>query len=136
MKRLLPLICLCILLAGCSAPRNQAQENEQDQYRLVFEAQLLCNDTVGNNWFVTYTYNGQKIYSGYKITVPAQESAFAILGVEVREDDKIDDVAYATLSVRLSKDESDSINLTVTEKHGRYKNNTATWKIACSVVKA
>ena len=58
---------------------------------------------------------------------------FQSIGVEIRENDKIDDVGTGTLAVAICDGGSGKTTVTVTETNGRYKGNTAVWEISCEV---
>ena len=144
MKRIICIVCLlALLLVGCST--EQAQTPTQTKptipegdytygiYELTFKTKLISNDSVGDNWSFTYTHNGQTIESGYTITQSLEIFTFQSIGVEVRENDKIDDVGTGTMAVAICEVGSGKTTITVTETNGRYKGNTAVWEISCEV---
>lgn len=94
---------------------------------------MLSNDHVGRDWTFTYTHNGQNIKSGYIITQSVEIFTFQSIGVEVRENDKIDDVRTGTFAVAICDGGPGNTTVTVTETDGRYKGNTAVWEISCQV---
>ncbi len=134
-------VCLIVLIAlflsACSAaeptPAIPEQAYTQGIYQLTFQTKLLSNDCVGNDWSFTYTHNGQAIKSGYTITQSLEIFTFQSIGVEVRENDKIDDVGTGTLSVAICDGGSGKTQVTVTETSSRYKGNAAVWEISCQV---
>ena len=144
MKRSICIVCLlALLLAGCSTEQAQTPTQAEPTspegdytygiYELTFKTKLISNDSVGNNWSFTYTHNGQTIESGYTITQSLEIFTFQSIGVEVRENDKIDDVGTGTMAVAICEVGSGKTTITVTETNGRYKGNTAVWEISCEV---
>ena len=138
MKQIFCITCLfALLLSACSVKvPTAALPTESFSYRtyqLIFQTKELSNDCVGNNWSFTYTYDGQIIKSGDTINFPLEAFSFLSIGVEVRENDKADDVSNGTLAVAMYDGGLGKTNVTVTETNGRYKGNTAVWEITCAV---
>ena len=144
MKRMICIVCLlALLLAGCSTGQTQISTQtepiipEGDYtygiYELTFKTKLISNDSVGNEWSFTYTHNGQTIENGYTITQSLEIFTFQSIGVEVRENDKIDDVGTGTMAVAICEVGSDKTEITVTETNGCFKGNTAVWEVSCEV---
>ena len=134
------MICLfALMLAGCSAEQVQTEPTipEGDYtygvYQLTFKTKQISNDSVGRDWSFTYTHDGKTIKSGYTITQSLEIFTFQSIGVEIRENDKIDDVGTGTLMVAICDGGSGKTKITVTETDGRYKGNTAVWEISCEV---
>ena len=100
---------------------------------MTFHKKLISNDCVGHDWTFTYTHNGKTIKSGYTITQSLEIFTFQSIGVEIRENDKIDDVATDSFAVAICDGGSGKTTVTVTETNGRYKGNTAVWEISCEV---
>ncbi len=126
-----------MLLSACSgvAPEPTIPEGNYtyEIYKLTFKAKLLSNDHVGCDWTFTYTCDGQTIKNGHTITQSVEIFTFQSIGVEIREKDKIDDVGVGTLKVPIYDGGSGKTTVTVTETNGKYKGNTAVWKITCEV---
>ena len=144
MKQIICIVCLlAFLLAGCSTEPAQTTIQTKPTilegdytygiYELTFKTKLISNNSVGDNWAFTYTHNGQTIESGYTITQSLEIFTFQSIGVEVREDDKIDDVGTGTMAVAICEVGSGKTTITVTETSGRYKGNSAIWEILCEV---
>ena len=138
MKQFICLVCLLtLLLSACSAAEQTPTIPEGNYthgiYQLTFQTKNISNACVGNDWSFTYTYDGQTIKSGYTLTQSLAVFAFQSIGVEVRENDKIDDVGTGTLAVAICDGGSGKTTVTVTETDGRYKGSEAVWKIACTV---
>lgn len=144
MKRSICIVCLlALLLAGCSAEQVQTPTQTEPTipegdytygiYELTFKTKLISNNSVGNDWSFTYTHNGQTIKSGYTIEQSLEIFTFQSIGIEVREDDKIDDVGTGTMAVAICEVGSGKTQITVTETSGCFKGNTAVWEISCEV---
>ena len=140
MKRVFCLVCIVVLLfSACSAPESETTEpeqtvnNTQSIYELSFDARAVCNNSVGSDWSFTYRHNGETIKSGHRILLPVEAVAFRTIGVEVREDDKLDDIGTGVLQVAICDRGSGNTQVTVTENGGHYKGNTAVWEISCTV---
>ena len=78
-------------------------------------------------------FDGQEIKSGFQIYQSLEIFSFQAIGVEIREDDKIDDVGTGTLHIAICDGGSGKVEITVTEKGGKYNGNTAVWEITCEV---
>lgn len=140
MKKLVCFVMVVVLiLAGCSVQEPEPEPTLPEVnythgiYQLTFKARQISNDHVGNDWSFTYTYNGEIITSGYQITQSLEIFSFQAIEVEIREDDKIDDVGSGTLRVAICDGGSGKTEITVTEKGGKYNGNTAVWEITCEV---
>ena len=138
MKRFICIVCLlALLLFACSVAEQTPTIPEGNYshgiYQLTFKTKKISNNHVGNDWSFTYTYGGQTIQSGHKITYPLDLFTFLPIGVEVRENDKLDDVETGTLCAAICDGGSGKTQITVTETDGKYKGNTAVWEITCKV---
>ena len=138
MKRIICAISvITILLSGCSVPKatepEQTANYTQGIYELTFLAKRISHDRVGNDWTITYIHNGQTVKSGHKILLSLELFAFQAVKVEVREDDKLDDVGTGDMVVAICDGGSGKTTVTVTENGGPYKGETAVWEITCTV---
>ena len=138
MKRIICIVCLLALIfpAGSAVePESMIPKDHYTQgiYKLTFYQRLLLNDHVGHDWTFTYTYKGRKISSGYTITQSLDTFTFQSIRVEIRENDKIDDVATDSFAVAICDGGSGKTMVIVTETNGRYKGNIAVWEITCEV---
>ncbi len=138
MKRTVCIVCLlALLLSACSihkqTPTIPKENYSYGIYQLTFREKKISNNFVGNDWSFTYTHNGQVIKSGYTITQSLEIFTFQPIGIEVRENDKIDDIGTGTLSVATCDGGSGKTTVTVAETNGKYKGNTAVWEIICEV---
>ncbi len=138
MKRFVCVICLIALLLSCCSetePMPTIPEGNYDYgiYELTFKTKKISNNFVGNDWSFTYTLNDQTVKSGYKITQSFEILTIYSIGVEVRENDKIDDIGIGALAVAICDGALGKTKVTVTETNGIYKGNTAVWEITCEV---
>lgn len=135
MKKIAWLLVLVLLLSACSVTGPEETEGHytHDIYELTFKARRISNNHVGNDWSFTYTYNGETIKSGHQIIQSVEIFSFQPIHVEIREDDKIDDVGTGTMSVAICDGGSGKTEITVTEKGGKYDGNTAVWEVTCEV---
>ena len=144
MKKIVSILCLlALLLTGCTTAPTETQTQTEPTipegdysygiYQLTFKTKKISNNSVGNDWSFTYTHNGQTIKSGYTITQSLEIFTFQSIGIEVREDDKIDDVGTGTMAVAICEVGSGKTQITVTETSGCFKGNTAVWEISCEV---
>ena len=138
MKRIVCTVCLLtLLLSACSVAEPTPTIPEADHaygiYQLTFKEKKISNACVGNDWSFTYSHNGKTIKSGYKITRALEILTFQSIGVEIRENDKIDDVGTGTLTVTICDMGSGKTEIAVTENAGAYKGNSAVWEISCEV---
>ena len=127
------------MLSGCSN-NKQIETMPEDTadytygiYELTFTAKKISNNSVGNDWIITYKHNDKEIKSGYQIPLSLEIFTFQTIEVEIREDDKIDDVGSGKMNVAICDGGSGKVRITVTENNGRYKGNSAEWEIICSV---
>ena len=102
-------------------------------YELSIEAELISNDSVGNDWIKTYTCDGKTITDGDQWTVPLDTAKTISISATIIENDKWDDVGSDSIVVTLVDDYKASTQITVTENKGRYKGNQAIWEITCIV---
>jgi len=140
MKKFFCLVCVAaLILSACSAPEPETTEpeqtvsNTQGIYELTFEEQRVSEDRVGNDWIITYRYNREIVKSGCKIRLPLGVFSFQTVEIEVRENDKLDDVGTGTMHVAICDGGSGQTTVVVKENGGRYKGGEAVWEITCTV---
>lgn len=102
-------------------------------YELSIKAELISNDSVGNDWIKTYTCDGKTITDGDQWTVPLETTKTILINATITENDKWDDVGSDSIVVTLVDDYKASTQITVTENKGRYKGNQAVWEITYRV---
>ena len=148
MRKFISLLCgiAVLLLTGCGqqaqvyhailsseAMRSAQQEPLYTEgiYEVNFSAELLSNDSVGNDWRIEYTCAGERISSGKQWTAALNCVQTVTVDVTVTEDDKWPDTAAESFSVDLQDGFETFVTITVTEDQSRYKDHTAQWKINC-----
>lgn len=131
MKRFICIFCLVtLLLSACAV---QEENYTQGLYKLTIKRQKISNDHVGNDWSFSYTCDGKPIKSGDFITCPLDVFKFQSIQVQIREDDKIPDIATGQVVFGVTDGGEGSAEITVIEDGGNYAGNTAVWKITCTV---
>lgn len=140
MKRLVCVICAWVLLlSGCSDPSinlsrcEDTANNTQDIYELRFNTKELDNNSVGDEWAITYTYNGETVRNGLQIMLPLGETSLETVEVEIIERDTINDVGAGVLNIQIYDGSYTRTEVKVVENAGRYKGNSALWEITCTV---
>ncbi|MBR4288390.1 MAG: hypothetical protein IKT50_03020 [Clostridia bacterium] len=118
-----------MLFSSCNCQRNYTH----GIYEITFSARKIYNNSVGNDWHITYTCEDQEIESGYQWTVPLDVIQTVTIDVCVVESDTWPDVGFGSLSVTLEKDFRTSAVVSVVENKGRYKYNQAKWEIICKI---
>lgn len=94
-------------------------------------AQMLSNNSVGNDWSYTCWVNNEYIGKGDTIDLTAKSDSKITLNATAKEHDKFPDSGSNTLDIDI-KDISTTekiykIEVTVKENRGRYSGNTAKW---------
>ena len=136
MKRILcTSMALLLLLTACSAP-VQAPEMSTELsgnythgiYEFTFTVERLSGWPFGG-WDVVYTYNGETITSGHRITFSLEAFSFHSIQVDVIERDTPENSYSATFPVAICDGGSGKTQVTVIGSNGK----TATFKITCNV---
>lgn len=136
MKRILcTTIALLMLLTACSAPIQGPEPSAEQEvnathgvYELSFTVERLSGWQFGD-WDVVYTYNGETVTSGYRITCSPDVFLFRSIQVDVIEKDAPNNIYSATFPVAICDGGSGKTELTVTDRDGR----TATFMVTCQV---
>ncbi len=88
-------------------------------YKIIIDAECIWNNSVGNDWEHIYLMYGQKITSGYQITVPIGETVETKkITVTIKERDKIPDEVVQDINVEIREGEEQRRELVVTENAG------------------
>lgn len=137
MKKLASLLALALLLSACTAVDTTSMVPEGEYtdgiYELTFQTKSISNQFVGNDWSFTYTFDGEVITSGHQIVNSLGKLTFLPVYVEIREADKIDDVATGVIRIAIADGGSGKTEITVIEEGGRFAGNTAVWEVSCKV---
>ena len=102
-------------------------------YRIEISSRCISNNSVGNDWIKTYTMDGETINNRFQIVAPIDTKLRKTIKVKITERDSIPDIAYGEINFYLKDGEIKKSTITVTEKNGRYRGNTALWEIEVSV---
>ena len=124
-----------LFLMGCTEQTEQVTDPiyTSGVYEVSISALLLHNDSVGDDWQQVFTCEGSPIGDRERWTVPLDTVKTVVIDATIIEDDKCPDTGSGSLSVDLTDGFTASTVIPVTENKGRYKDNTAEWKITCSV---
>lgn len=136
MKKNICVVCLlALLLSACAVknpePTTPTTKYTHDVFELTFEAKLISNDSVGNDWSITYFYENQPIESCFRFDQWVEVFCFHSIKVEIQERDKIVDVGEGVLTVASVDGACNTIEVTVVEQGGKYEGNIAVWEITC-----
>ncbi len=118
-----------------SQPQNKIPEPEYTHavYEISIYETLLYNNSVGNEWFNVYYCGEEYISSGKQWTVLRDTHEKIDIEVCITEDDKQPDTASHITTISLCDGFQATETITVTESNGRYKGNTAAWKISYKI---
>ncbi len=102
-------------------------------YRIEINGRCISNDSVGNDWSKIYTMDGATIDNSVQVIAPIDTKTRKTVKVKITERDSIPDIASDEITFYLKDSEVKKTTITVTEKNGRYRGNTAVWEIEVSV---
>lgn len=133
MRKLLCIgIALLFMLAGCSAPAGTSEPGTGSFtygiYELTFNVEQLSGWPFGD-WDFVYTYDGEVITGGHRVTASLALFSFQTIQVDVIERDTPTNVYSTTLSASICDGGSGKTEVTVTGSDGR----TAVFRITCNV---
>lgn len=101
-------------------------------YEINISAVCVSNNSVGNEWFKTFTMDG-KAFSSSDMVIAPIESETKILTATITEKDKYSDSASKDILIPLKNNTVKMTKITVVEQGGRFDSNTAEWEIKISV---
>lgn len=128
---------LTLVLAVVSPTSHAAAKSVKVTVTLV-SAELVENNSVGNEWAIAASANGKSLDEGSSITLNLKSTDTLKLKAVAEEQDKIPDVGSQTLNVKVSsitKSVNKTVEVVVTENRGRYSGNTATWEFKFKISK-
>lgn len=131
------LMILALVFAVCSPTSYAAVKSVKVKVTLV-SAELIENNSVGNEWAIGASVNGKELEEGSTVTLSMKPSGTLKLEVLAEEQDKIPDYGSKGTTVKLSsfaKSTSKTLAVVVTENRGRYSGNTATWEFTFKITK-
>ncbi len=138
MKKWWPIfLAVMVGFCGCDVPQKEAtvipSTPADDVYQLIITAELVTNDSVGEEWSKRYMCEGEVVYSGQLWTVPHGTIKQMEIETVITERDKCPDVGSGRLIVELQDGVMVSTVITVRENYGRYSGNIAKWDVTCRV---
>ena len=93
-------MCICIYLLW-HILYGSVLKYTHDIYEINVFSHCLTNNSVGNDWSVTYRLNGE-VFSEYKkLTVPLNTTPKLNFNVTIREDDAYPDIAAKSIQFKL-----------------------------------
>lgn len=103
-------------------------------------AELVKNNSVGNNWSFKAKINGINVKEGKKIKIRAKNDDKISFSASAKERDFHPDIGNGGISVnikelKLTERNSFAIEVTVAENRGKYLGNTAIWKFNFSITR-
>jgi len=127
-------------------PREQAVETipaitienttaSHNTYKINISERCISNNSVGEDWYICHSINGQIIRNGENFSVPFDTKTIDLLTEITEYDDQSDDSNSKKIILDLSNPNPIKTEITITEKDGPYDGNTATWEITVSVEK-
>lgn len=131
-KKIIISLIFVILLLFCSC-----ESKTHGVYKVNITAELLINNSVGNEWEHNYTYNGQKIHNGFETTKRLEDNDCITILITVIENDRYPDISQDYITVNIQSGETTTKCITVYENKGAFKGNYAIWKytVSCECVR-
>jgi len=128
---------LSLVFAVCSPTSYAAAKTVKVTVTLV-SAELVENNSVGNEWAIGASVNGKDLEGGSSVTLNLKSTGTLKLEAIAEEQDKIPDYGSKSTNVKLSsfsKSTNKTLSVVVTENRGRYSGNTATWAFKFKISK-
>jgi hypothetical protein len=128
---------LSLVFAVCSPTSYAAAKTVKVTVTLV-SAELVENNSVGNEWAIGASVNGKELEEGSSVTLNLKSTGTLKLEAIAEEQDKIPDYGDKSTNVKLSsfsKSTNKTLSVVVTENRGRYSGNTATWAFKFKISK-
>ena len=128
---------LSLVFALCSPTSYAAAKTVKVTVTLV-SAELVENNSVGNEWAIGASVNGKDLEEGSSVTLNLKSTGMLKLEAIAEEQDKIPDYGSKSTNVKLSsfsKSTNKTLSVVVTENRGRYSGNTATWAFKFKISK-
>ncbi|MEC0090933.1 hypothetical protein [Paenibacillus macquariensis] len=118
---------LVLLFVLSVQPVLAAGKTEKIKVTFV-SADLVQNNSVGNEWWWGAFVNGKELSDGSSVTIKADSNGTIKLRAEAQEQDKYPDDGVANTTVKVSSIKSSfskKITVAIVENRGRYSGNTA-----------
>ena len=105
------------------------KDEEKQKYIVTFTAEIVNNNSVGNEWITGIKYESVTIRTGSSIEVKSGNN-FSFVVFAIEEDDTGDDYGSSVIEfaqIKVGKTTSQTIIVKVIEDKGKYKGNIAEW---------
>ncbi len=125
---------MVLFISSCTYANNTVEptstECEYGTFQINIFAECVSNDSVGNEWVQEYFIDGQKIESGYQITIPLNEApVFKTITATIKEVDKYPDISSLDIPIEIKSGKKAQKTITVTEDGGCRKGACAVWVV-------
>ncbi|MCL6605536.1 MAG: hypothetical protein K6T94_21940 [Paenibacillus sp.] len=130
-------VLLVLVFILSSQPLLAAGKTEKVKVTFV-SADLIDNNSVGNEWWWGGFVNGKELADGESVTLNVSSTGTIKLHAEAQEQDSIPDDGEATTTLKVSSlktSQNKSMTVKVVENRGRYSGNTASWKFVFKIEK-
>lgn len=138
MRKLITTACLILLsFAFLVQPLSAAAKTVKLKVTLV-SAELVENNHVGNEWYTAGYVNGKELDEGATVSLTLKTTDNLTLKGVAEEQDKIPDSGTSSTKIKVSaitKTQSKTLKVKVTENRGRYAGNTAYWQFTFRIEK-
>ncbi|GMK41302.1 hypothetical protein PCCS19_43580 [Paenibacillus sp. CCS19] len=137
-KLMKSIVALTLLVTTAATPTFAATKTSSITVKFV-SAELIENNSVGNEWETEGFVNNKALSEGMSVTLKLKTTDSLKIKVTASELDKIPDIGSANLTVKastISKKTTKSLKVIVKENRGRYSGNTAEWKFTFEISKA
>ena len=129
-KKLFITLVLLLLMSLCSC--SLADRMSADECKVTYTANLIDNDSVGNEWYTALFYDGKHLPP--KSVIAYSESL--VFYAYAEEDDTVADKKKVRVdfeSIKPGETLSKTVTVIVRENAGRYQGNRATWEFTITV---
>ena len=140
MKQKVIKIIFCAMIVSTLSIQPLLAAGKTTKIKVTFvSAELIENNSVGNEWWWGGYINGKEVEEGDTVVLNLKSTDTIKLKAEAQEQDKYPDDGAANATVRVSsitnKAINKSMNVTVVENRGRYSGNVAKVKFIFKIQK-
>lgn len=140
MKQKVIKIIFCAMIVSALSVQPLSAAGKTTKIKVTFvSAELIENNSVGNEWWWGGYINGKEVEEGDTVVLNLKSTDTIKLKAEAQEQDKYPDDGAANATVKVSsitnKALNKSMNVTVVENRGRYSGNVAKWKFIFKIQK-
>jgi len=133
MKKIIALISAILLLMLPFTSSYAASKTAK--FTVTVSSKLVSNNSVGHDWSLTHTINGKEYFKkSDKATITLTQGEKIKIVTKAIENDSYPDIGENTYEFTLTSDFFSggfyaTVEVTVIENKGRYKNNAAVWEV-------